>query len=130
VLLPAGAFVDEDDLGTLQQLGTIVSTAHSLGMDAILSVRSSEDLALALDVDPDAIVIDNRDDDGRIDVERTFDLLNEVPVGNPVISESVGDADEVAKLHRAGVDALLLDEGHVDVDLPNALAVFRDLTLD
>ena len=38
--------------------------------------------------------------------------------------------DQVAKLHRAGVDALLLDEGHIDTGLTSALAVYADLTLD
>jgi indole-3-glycerol phosphate synthase len=99
-------------------------------MEIVLSVCTGDELDLALAYDADALNIDNRDDDGHVDVDRTFELLAAVPVGWPVISESVASASEVARLHRAGVDALLLDEGHLDSGLTNALAVFADLTLD
>ena len=130
LLFPVVAFLDEDDLDEEQDLHHIVDSAHRLGMDVVLSVRSEQELAIALETDCEIVNIDNRDDDGRIDVERTFELLSGVPVGKTVISESVAKAEEVASLHRAGVDALLLDEGHVDGDLAGALAVFNDLTLD
>lgn len=129
VVVPVAAFRDED----LQQeasLPVIVETAYRLGMDVVLSVRDADELELALQADADIVNIDNRDDDGAIDVERTFDLLADVPAGKAVISESVAQSEEVARLHRAGVDALLLDEGHVETDLHRALQVFHDLTLD
>ena len=130
LFVPVFPFVDSDDLPSGQQLGDIAEAALRLNMELVLSVRTEEELECALEADPDALNIDNRDDDGRIDVERTFDLLAAVPVGKPVISESVADGREVARLHRAGVDGLLLDEGHLDTGLANALAVFADLSLD
>ena len=71
-----------------------------------------------------------RNPKGRLDVERTFELLADVPAGWPVISESIATIDQVARLQRAGVDALLLDEGHVDTGLAHALAVYAGLSLD
>ena len=135
LLIPARAHVDEqDDDASDREPGTsfdeLVRLAHSLGMEVVLSVGTEEELAFAVDTDADAINIDNRAERGHIDVERTFELLGGVPVGWPVISESIATVDEVAKLHRAGVDALLLDEGHLDTGLTNALAVYADLTLD
>ena len=119
----------QDDHGT-GTLAAIIREAHALSMDVVLSVCTDEELAFAIEQDADALNIDNRDDDGSVDVERTFELLADVPVGWPVISESIASVDQVAKLHRAGVDALLLDEGHIDTGLANALAVYADLTLD
>lgn len=111
-------------------LTAIVSAAHEVGMEVVMSVRTEEELELAVRSDADALNVDNRLEDGTIDSERTFDLLADVPVGWPVISESIASAAQVAKLHRAGVDALLLDEGHAEAGLTSALAVFADLTLD
>jgi indole-3-glycerol phosphate synthase len=99
-------------------------------MEVVLSVQNDEELAFALETDVDVLNIDNRGEDGRVDVERTFELLADVPAGWPVISESIAAIDQVPKLHRAGVDALLLDEGHLETGLAHALAVYADLTLD
>jgi indole-3-glycerol phosphate synthase len=129
IFLPVGTFTDFDGDGDLS-LERIVEEAHRLGMDVALSVQSAADLELALDHDLDLINIDNRGGDGSIDVERTLDLLADVPVGTPVMSESIAHAAEVARLHRAGVDALLLDEGHMEHGLAAALAVYADLALD
>jgi len=137
LLVPALAHLDhEPDAdedqhgGRTDTLRAIVHTAHSVGMEVVLSVRSDDELAFALETDVDVLNIDNRGEDGRVDVERTFELLADVPVGWPVISESIAAVEQVAKLHRAGVDALLLDEGHLETGLANALAVYADLTLD
>lgn len=118
------------DAAADDSLAAIVRVARGLGMEVVLSVCSDEELAFALDVDVDVLNIDNRDEDGRVDAERTFELLADVPVGWPVISELIAAVDQVPRLHRAGVDALLLDEGHLDTGLAHALAVYADLTLD
>lgn len=111
-------------------LAAIVRTAHELGAEVVLAVHSDEDLDFALETEVDVLNIDNRRPDGGVDVERTFDLLARVPVGWPVISESISALEQVPELHRAGVDALLLDEGHLDTGLANALAVYADRALD
>lgn len=139
LLTPAVVYLgrepEADELARLDapptdSLVAIVRVAHELGMEVVLSVQTDEELAFALETDVDAINIDNRDASGSVDVERTFDLLADVPVGWPVISESIEAVDQVARLHRAGVDALLLDEGHLDTGLSSALAVYADLSLD
>lgn len=129
VMAPTSTYLGSD-ADAASTLDTIVRTAHELGMEFVLSVRSDEELEFALDTDADALNIDNRGDDGLVDVERTFDLLAQVPVGCPVISESIAALEQVSKLHRAGVDALLLDEGHLDTGLTNALSVYADLSRD
>lgn len=139
LLTPALVYRDrEPDADELQQmdalpsdsLAAITQVAHELGMEVVLSVRTDEELQFAVETDVDAINIDNRDSSGSIDAERTLELLADVPVGWPVISESIEALDQVARLHRAGVDALLLDEGHLDTGLSSALAVYADHALE
>lgn len=120
---------DEDDHRT-DTLAAIVRAAHTLGMEVILSVTTDDEVAFAIDTDADVLNIDNRDERGDVDVERTFELLADIPAGWPVISESIAQLDQVATLHRAGVDGLLLDEGHLDTGLTSALAVYADVSLD
>ncbi|MCW2928972.1 MAG: Indole-3-glycerol-phosphate synthase [Thermoleophilia bacterium] len=120
----------DDDPDRTDTLAAIVKAAHRLGMEVVLSVTTDEELAFAIETDVDVLNIDNRDERGEVDVERTFELLADVPAGWPVISESIAQLDQVAKLHRAGVDALLLDEGHLDTGLTSALAVYADVSLD
>ncbi|MBC7643573.1 MAG: hypothetical protein H7123_00500, partial [Thermoleophilia bacterium] len=130
IFLPVEAFLDADDLDPDEELPALVLAAQRMGMEVVLSVHSSEQLEIALEAECDVLNIDNRTSSGKVDVERTLDLLAEVPVGTTVISESVARAEEVARLHRAGVDGLLLDEGHLEHGLTAALHVFADLTLD
>jgi indole-3-glycerol phosphate synthase len=131
LLLPMFIFSsveDDEERPDVLRLSSIVSLAYSLGMDVVPSVQDEQQLERALDLDIDILNIDNRGSDERIDVERTFDMLAEVPVGTTVISESVADAREVSKLHRAGVDALLLDEGHLEGDLYERIEMFARLS--
>lgn len=131
VIVPVRAFMgDADDDDGTAGLQAVVDQGHALAIDVVLSIANVEELHRAMETDVEVLNIDNREANGEIDIDRTLDLLAEVPVGTAVISESVAAADEVARLHRAGVDALLLDEGHLDDGLTNAIAVFSDLSLD
>jgi indole-3-glycerol phosphate synthase len=128
VMIPVSAFVDRDDLPEGQRLSDLAAHAARLGIEPVLTVSTQEELELTLEIESEFVLnIDNRDDDGTIDPERTLVLLADVPVGTPVISESVARADDVARLRRAGVDALLLDEGHLDAGPGASLALFSDL---
>ena len=132
VMMPAAAWLDSPATGDDHDhsepdddtLAGILRAARAHDIEVVLTVRSDEELELALEADVDAINIDNRASDGSVDVERTFELLAQVPAGWPVISESIASLEQVARLHRAGVDALLLDEGHLDTGLSNALEVY------
>lgn len=93
-----------------EQLQSVIEQAHQCEMELAIVVRSQEELQRALALDIDVLVIDHCGLDNRFDVERTFDLLADVPVGWPVIIEAITDGEQVAQLHRAGVDAIVLDE--------------------
>ena len=81
------------------------------GVDCVVEVRDEEELEAALErVDPEIILISERDpDEGEEDLERTLDLLPDVPAGKLVVSESrVNVREQVVALERAGVDAVLV----------------------
>jgi indole-3-glycerol phosphate synthase len=79
-------------------------------------------------VDADVIGINNRDlTDFSVDVQRTFDLLSDVPAGKTVVSESgFSTRAEIDELERVGVDAVLVGETLMRAADPEAAC--RELT--
>jgi indole-3-glycerol phosphate synthase len=101
------AALDDDDLGLLHREAT------GLDLDVLVEVHNEQELERALDVvDADVIGINNRDlVDFSVDVERTYDLLSDVPAGKTVVSESgFHTREQLDDLERVGVDAVLIGE--------------------
>jgi indole-3-glycerol phosphate synthase len=94
--------------------------------DCVVDVRDEEQLEEALErVDPEVILISEREaDEEKEDLERTLDLLPDVPAGKLVISEAgLVAREQVVALERAGVDAVLVGAGFLrDPDFAAALA--------
>ncbi len=130
VLIPAHIFEDVDELAPDCELAEIVAYAQRIGLEVGVSVRSHEQLEIAMAADPDMLNIDNRARSGRVTIDRTLELLADVPVGTPVLSESIARAEEVARLQQAGVDGLMLDDEHIGEELEVTLAAYRSLMLD
>lgn len=105
VLLVVGALRPRD-------LATLHSEARGLELDAIVEIHDEEELEVALEVDADVIGINNRNlEDFSVDLNRTFDLLVDVPAGKTVVSESgISSRQQVDDLERVGVDAVLVGE--------------------
>ena len=82
VLLVVGAM-------SLDELVALYREAHALDLDAIVEIHDEEELDAALEVDADVLGINNRNlEDFSVDIQRTFDLLADVPAGKVVVSES------------------------------------------
>ena len=79
-------------------------------------------------VDADIIGINNRDlRDFRVDIERTFELLADVPAGKTVVSESgIHTREQLEELERVGVDAVLV--GETLMRAPDPEEALRELT--
>ena len=61
----------------------------ALDLDALVEVHDERELEVALDVEADVLGINNRDlTDFSVDIERTYELLSDVPAGKTVVSES------------------------------------------
>jgi len=98
-----------DAEGLLEEL---VGAAWDLGLDCALDVRDDDELEQALErLDPEILLLSERNPErGELELERTLDLLADVPVGKLVVSESlVRTRDQVLELERAGVDGVMLE---------------------
>jgi indole-3-glycerol phosphate synthase len=94
------------------ELQALRELAHGLGLEVLVEVHDATELHVALDAGADLIGINNRDlRDFSVDVERTFALLADIPAGVIVVSESgIGEPEQLARLHQAGVAAVLVGE--------------------
>jgi indole-3-glycerol phosphate synthase len=94
------------------ELGALQREAWDLDLDVLVEVHDEEELETALEVEAEIIGINNRDlADFSVDIERTYDLLSDVPAGKTVVSESgFSTRDQLDELDRVGVDAVLIGE--------------------
>jgi indole-3-glycerol phosphate synthase len=90
----------------------LLREARALDLDALVEVHDERELDVALDVEADVLGINNRDlIDFSVDIERTYELLSDVPAGKTVVSESgFSTRDQLDELERVGVDAVLIGE--------------------
>jgi indole-3-glycerol phosphate synthase len=117
------AAVSPEDLAALHH------EAAALDLDVLVEVHDEEELECALSVvDADIIGINNRDlTDFSVDLERTYELLADVPTGKTVLSESgIHDRAQLDELERVGVDAVLVGESVMGA--PDPAAALRSLT--
>jgi indole-3-glycerol phosphate synthase len=105
-ILLIAAVLDPDDLYELHR------EARALDLDVLVEVHDEDELMRALDVDADILGINNRDlSDFSVDIERTYELLSDVPAGKTVVSESgYSTREQLEDLDRVGVDAVLIGE--------------------
>jgi indole-3-glycerol phosphate synthase len=117
------AALDDDDLATLHR------EALGLDLDVLVEVHREDELERALEVvDADVIGINNRDlVDFSVDLDRTYELLSDVPAGKTVVSESgIHHREQLDDLERVGVDAVLVGESLMRA--PDPEAACRELT--
>ena len=105
VLLVVGSLDDS-------MLASLYAEARQLDLDALVEIHDDEELERALELDSDVIGINNRNlEDFSVDIQRTFDLLADVPAGKVVVSESgIHHRDQIDELEQVGVDAVLIGE--------------------
>ncbi|MBI3353490.1 MAG: indole-3-glycerol phosphate synthase TrpC [Nitrospirae bacterium] len=94
------------------QIGEFLSLASDIGMDAIVEVHDKKELEKALQTRAEIIGINNRDlKTFKIDLNTTYNLLDEMPAGKVIVSESgINNRYDLVHLQKAGVDAALIGE--------------------
>jgi indole-3-glycerol phosphate synthase len=104
------------------QLGSLHETARALGLDVLVEVHDSRELARAVEVGAQIVGVNNRDlTDFSVDVQRTERLIGEVPAGVIVVSESgIARAEQVEQLEQLGVAAVLVGESLMRSEDPEA----------
>ena len=109
-------------------LGKLLHEATDLDLDALVEVHDEKELERALEFEADVLGINNRDlSDFSVDIERTYELLADVPAGKTVVSESgFSTREQLDELERVGVDAVLIGETLMRAD--DIEAAVRELT--
>jgi indole-3-glycerol phosphate synthase len=94
------------------ELESLHDSARALGLDVLVEVHDREELLRALSLGADTVGINNRDlRDFSVDMGRTSRLMDEMPAGVRVVSESgIRTAEQLQSLQQAGVDAVLVGE--------------------
>jgi indole-3-glycerol phosphate synthase len=94
------------------ELVSLHDTARAIGLDTLVEVHDREELHRALDAGAQTVGVNNRDlRDFSVEVERTEALMDDVPAGVTVVSESgIASAEQVLRLRERGVQAVLVGE--------------------
>jgi indole-3-glycerol phosphate synthase len=96
----------------VEELAELLAEARGLDLDVIVEVHDEDELETALEVDADVVGLNNRDlSDFSVDIERTYELLSDVPAGKTVVAESgFSTREQLDDLERVGIDAVLVGE--------------------
>ena len=103
-----------------QQIRDYRLVAEGLGMTALIEVHDSTELDRGVGAGAKLLGINNRDlKTFNTSLETTFSLLNRVPLGMTLVSESgIHTRKDVYMLGQAGVDAVLVGESLLRQDNP------------
>jgi indole-3-glycerol phosphate synthase len=97
---------------TPQQLRELHVEALAIGLDVLVEAHDRAELERALELGADIVGINNRDlRDFSVDVQRTERLMEHVPPGVLVVSESgIADPQQLRRLSERGVQGVLVGE--------------------
>lgn len=106
------------------RLAALLALAEELGMDALVETHDAGEVRRALGAGATLLGVNNRDlDTFTTDLETTVALLDAVPGGVAVVSESgIRSPGDVRRLGAAGVDAVLVGETLLRAQDPAAAA--------
>jgi indole-3-glycerol phosphate synthase len=118
------------------QLASLHDRARAIDLDVLVEVHDRAELQRALELGADIVGVNNRDlRDFSVDLERTAQLMDEIPPGVLVVSESgIGAPEQLARLQDRGVQAVLVGETLMRAADPAAalreLTSFRNISED
>lgn len=102
------------------EIKSMAKMAKNLGLSVLLEVHNLEELQRSVCYDLDAIGVNNRNlKDFRVDVQYSFDLVNEIPEDFIKVSESAISAPETIKsLKEVGYHGFLIGENFMKTPHP------------
>jgi indole-3-glycerol phosphate synthase len=110
------------------QLASLHEQAHALGLDVLVEVHDLPELERALELGAEIVGVNNRDlRDFSVDLARTEQLMEHIPAGVLVVSESgIAGPEQVRRLADRGVRGVLVGETLMRADDPaQALAQLK-----
>ena len=112
------------------QLNELAALAVHLGMDVLVEVHDAAELERAAHLEPLLLGINNRDlRTFETTLDTTLDLLDRVPAGRTVITESgIHTRADIARMRAAGVHGFLVGEAFMRAERPGAR--LRELFFD
>ena len=107
-----------------EQLGELLGVCRSMWVQALTEVHTEEEMDAAVAAGAEIIGINNRDlHTFTTDISLTERLASRAPQGRILVSESgIHSRDDVVRLGRAGVHAVLVGEALVTAPDPGAAA--------
>jgi len=105
------------------RLRSLLRYCGELGLDALVEVHTRSELDIALDAEAHIVGINSRDlDTFTIDLEAAWALLAQVPREPIAVAESgIGRQADVARVARAGADAVLVGTALSESQAPEQL---------
>ncbi|WP_443945643.1 indole-3-glycerol phosphate synthase TrpC [Pedobacter sp. AW1-32] len=105
---------------TPQQIKQFGKFAHNLGLNVLLEVHNHDELERSICGDLDAIGVNNRNlADFTVNIQTSFDLVNEIPSEFLKISESaISDPKIINQLKAAGFNGFLIGENFMKTENP------------
>lgn len=107
---------------TPAEIDTFSILAKSLGLNILLEVHNLEELQRSINLNIDAIGINNRNlADFTVNIQTSFDLIKEIPAEFLKVSESaISDPGIIIELKKAGFNGFLIGENFMKTDDPAA----------
>jgi indole-3-glycerol phosphate synthase len=104
------------------QMAELEAIARSLDMAVLVEVHDAAELQRALALKTPLLGINNRNlRTFEVSLDNTLGLLQDVPAGKLVVTESgIGTREDVQKMRAAGVHAFLVGEAFMRADDPGA----------
>ena len=105
---------------TPEEIRNLAAVAKNLGLNVLLEVHNQEELERSICKDLDAIGVNNRNlADFTVNIQTSFDLVNQIPNEFMKISESAISAPETIKeLRAAGFHGFLIGENFMKTSNP------------
>ena len=105
---------------TEQQLTHLHDLAQSLGMDVLIEVHDGAELDVALKLDNQMVGINNRNlHSFEVSLDNTYQLLDKIPAGKIVITESgIHSAEDVTAMRARNVNSFLVGEAFMRSERP------------
>jgi len=105
-----------------QRMQELEACAMELSLDVLVEIHNAQELEQALTLNTNLIGINNRNlKTFEVSLDTTLDLLDQVPAGKRVITESgILSREDVQRMRKHAVDAFLVGEAFMRAEDPGA----------